>query len=146
MLTLRAKAYRVHRRSYSPPGYHDRRRSSVERHLERAPRPIPAKKGKQYPKVYKNSEKHYNTGSTLHEYPTLDFPWDTQNHQGQGRRTNPDDSITFVSPGYVRTITDSDKIIQGVSYHPSGDKQRYVRAEEIRRSRGRSSKRRRRHS
>ena len=64
---------RIHRLD-DAPGCHDRCRSSVQRHMDNAPAPIPLKKGKRYPKVHKNQEKHYKTKATLYEYPTMDFP------------------------------------------------------------------------
>ncbi|KAL9133355.1 MAG: hypothetical protein Q9175_005465 [Cornicularia normoerica] len=125
------EAYRIYRHDDSGSGYHDRRRSSVERHMNNAPAPIPPRKGKRYPKVHHNREEQYQTESTLYEYPTLDFPYSTQNYKGEGRSTSPGGTVTIVGPKYTRTITDRDKNIQGVSYHPYRDRRKFVRAEEI---------------
>lgn len=123
-------AYRIHRLD-SSEGYHDRRRSSVERHINNAPAPIPLPKGKRYPKVHKNKEKHYKSNSTLYEYPTLDFPYATQNYKGTGRRISPGGSVTYVDQGYTRTITDSRKTVLGLSFHPLNSTSDFLRAQEI---------------
>ena len=135
MRTHHTSAYRIPRQDDSPHGYHDRRRSSVQRHLDKAPAPIPRPNGSRYPKEYQNRSEEYPSGITYYEYPTMDYPWGQQNYKGKVKRKNKDNSITEISPMYTRTITDSKKIIQGVSYHPHGDTRRLVRAEEIHPSR-----------
>lgn len=122
------QAYRIHRQENSSNGYHDRRRSSVERHMAKAPSPIPLPKGRRYPKKHHNREQHYNTQTSLYEYPTMDFPYSQQNAKGNGRIPQPDGNILTISPGYTRTIIDRNKNIHGVSYHPHGDMEGYVRS------------------
>ena len=123
--------YWIHRLDDTARGYHDRRRSSVQRHMDNAPAPIPLPKGKRYPKLHRNTEEHYKTESPLYEYPTMDWPYSTQNYQGEGRRTSPGGTVTKISPEYTRTITDRDKNIQGFSYHPYLNPKDFLRAEEI---------------
>lgn len=131
MLTGKMQACRIYRTDSTDSRYHERRRSSVKRHMKNAPAPTPGKKGKRYPKVYRNGEGHYKTKSTLYEYPTKDYPYSTQNYKGRGRLTSPGGTVTDVDPEYTRTITDRRKNIQGVSYHPHGNKKGFKRAEEI---------------
>ena len=60
----------------------------------------------------------------------MDYPYN-QNSRGKAHRTSPGGTKRVVDPGYIRTITDNRKNIQGVVHHPYGDKKRNVRAEEI---------------
>ena len=124
------QAYRIHRLDNSATAYHDRRRSSVERHLANAPAP-PGRGAKRYPKEHYHTERQYKTKSKLYEYPTKDYPYSNQNAKGIARRTSPGGTTTVVDPEYTRTITDSHKNIQGVSYHPYNNRKKHVRAQEI---------------
>lgn len=132
MLTLTSdiQAYRINRTDDDPNGYHERRYSSVERHLRSAPPPV--KRGKRYPKEHGNTEQHYNTNVQLYEYPTMNYPYSEQNSKGKVRRQSPGGHVTNISPGYTRTIVDGNKTIHGVSYHPYGNLTDFERAHEIR--------------
>src|SRR3569833_471672 len=101
------------------PGCHVRRYSSLQNHLAVAPAPIhptdPKYRKKKYPHVYENKEKLFPLAtSTLYEYPSKSYPYHNQNAKGVAR-TN---TGTAVDPEYIRTITNRDKQIQGVIYHP----------------------------
>lgn len=124
------QAYRINRTEHDPHSYHERRYSSVERHLRAAPPPI--KRGKRYPKEHENTEEQYNTNLQLYEYPTMKYPYSEQNAKGRVRRQSPGGHISHVSPGYTRTIVDGNKNIHGVSYHPVGIPSKFERAIEIR--------------
>lgn len=94
------------------------------------PEPVPG--GKRYPKVYRNAEDHYPPNRRYYEYPTMNFGYDTQNCKGTFRETGPGGTVhTGRDASYTRTITDQHKAIQGVSYHPLGNPQIFLRAEEI---------------
>ncbi|KAB5546918.1 hypothetical protein GE09DRAFT_194913 [Coniochaeta sp. 2T2.1] len=140
------EAYRVERHPTNDaiPGVTYRRASSIQRHIDAAP-PIPPglkdkKNNNRYPKKYNNKEKvpktnaeiqlfHVDTSLTLYEYPSKTFPYDKQNYKGgiygmtaeQSRREK----------GHTRTITDRNKTIKGVIYHPQGDPKGFNRAQEI---------------
>ena len=131
------KAYRINRLDHTGDGHHYRSRRSVEYHLSNAPHPSQAKKPKRYPHRYHNYDNHYAASGSLYEYPTMDFPYENQNAKGWGKRTRADGTVETVRPRYTRTITDRNKQIQGVSYHPFGDSSNLVRAEEVRSSRRR---------
>lgn len=65
------------------------------------------------------------------------YPYAEQNNRGNIWVTGPDGQRQQIrhDPGYTRTITDQQKVIQGVSYHPYGNLTKLVRAEEINDSR-----------
>jgi hypothetical protein len=67
--------------------------------------------------------------TTLYEFPSHSFPYDKQN--SKGKILNPDGTKNEKIKGYTRTITDRNKVIQGVVYHPYKKKSEFVRAEEI---------------
>ncbi|KAL9637199.1 MAG: hypothetical protein Q9164_002343 [Protoblastenia rupestris] len=136
-LTPDMQAYGINRTEHDPKGYHERRYSSVERHLKAAPPAV--KRGKRYPKEHLNKEGHYSTNTKLYEYPTMDYPYSEQNAKGQVRRQSPGGHVTYVSPGYTRTIVDANKQIHGVSYHPHGNFTSFERAHEIRPKKSRRS-------
>ena len=73
-LTPDMQAYRIHRLDNSGSGYHDRCRSSVERHMNYTPAPTSGRRDNRYPKVHHKIKRHYNSGCTLYEYPTMNFP------------------------------------------------------------------------
>ena len=64
----------------------------------------------------------------------MDYPYHRQNAKGKVRDVSPGGTVSYVTPGYTRTITDRHKNIRGVSYHPHGDHSSFVRAEEVYRS------------
>lgn len=129
-LTPDIQAYGINRTEDDAHGYHERSRSSVERYVIAAP-PAAARGKKRYPKRHENTEEHYDPNIEYWEYPTMDYPYSEQNSKGKARRQSPGGSYTEISPGYTRTIVDSNKNIHGVSYHPHGDRSRFVRAQEI---------------
>ena len=131
------KAYRVHRTELSATGRTDISRSDVEQYLANAPLP-PSAGNKRYPKKFKNTENIIQNphGIALSEYPTKNYPYN-QNSKGKAHRRSPGGTQYEVDPGYIRTITDDQKNIQGVIHHPFNDHHSHVRAEEIRRRRRR---------
>ena len=128
-LTPDIQAYGINRTEHDANGYHERRRSSVDLYLEAAP-PTGAR-GHRYPKRHRNTERHYDTEEELYEFPTMDYPYSEQNARGRVRRRSPGGTFTEFSPGYTRTITNANKDIQGLSYHPKDNPRRHVRAQEI---------------
>ena len=132
-LIIDLQAYRIlRRREDGGEGSHDRRRSSVERHLGAAPDPIPRGK-KRYPKSYRNTDDVcFAHEGPMYEYVTKE----------KARRTDPDGIRRSISPGYIRTITDDQKRMLGVVYHPEYNRKKLVRAEDIYGSSSSSSRRR----
>jgi hypothetical protein len=124
-----------------PGGPHYRRHSSIQRHIDKAP-VIDRTKAKKrnnarYPKQYQNKDKdvhgrplfHVGTDMTLYEFPSHSFPYQKQNCRGTILK--PDGTKDDAIKGYTRTITDKDKVIQGVVYHPYGKKRDLARAQEF---------------
>lgn len=119
-------------------------RTDVERHLQKAPAPIadpgptsaPKKLGLEprhrgprdmtRPKEFQNHGRVIPRTDCYTEYPTMDYPYDNQTAKKGGfvpHKTPKGKTIMKpVDPGYLRTITDQNKHIQGVLYHPHGPK------------------------
>ncbi|MCJ1339567.1 hypothetical protein MMC09_004857 [Bachmanniomyces sp. S44760] len=124
------RKYAINRTEHDPFGYHERSRTSVEKHLNAAP-PAVARGPNRYPKKHRNKEQHYNTPDQLWEYPTMPYPYAQQNAKGKARKVSPSGRVYNVSPGYTRTIVDNNKKIHGVSYHPHNNPHDFVRAGQI---------------
>ncbi|GIK03848.1 hypothetical protein Aspvir_007923 [Aspergillus viridinutans] len=127
---------RARQRDNFPNVHHVRLRSSVEELVSNAPYPTDQarrKNNKRRPKRYNDQERLFRKGS-FYEYPTMEYPYKTQNSRGQaykivnGKRIDAD-------PSFTRTITDRHKNVQGVIYHPEGRKSDFVRAQQIYNSR-----------
>jgi hypothetical protein len=72
------------------PGIHERRYSSVERHLKNAPPITPGYGGHKYSHKYNNRDrdeegrKYFpDDRGQLYEYPTKDFPYEAINSKGK---------------------------------------------------------------
>ncbi|KAF2417661.1 hypothetical protein EJ08DRAFT_703342 [Tothia fuscella] len=124
------EAYRLHRHPVDGPGYHERRHSSVERHLNTAPPIRVGYLGKRYPHQYRHTEEIFPQGRDYYEFPTSNYPYDRQIARGkvQGQPE---------IEGFTRTVTDHDRNIRGVMYHPENDRKKFVRADEVYPSRSR---------
>lgn len=125
-------------------GRHYRRVASIQRHLNKAPIIHPEvktkKNSKRYPKKYNNRETvpgsqaqyklfQVDTALTLYEFPAKSFPYDQQNSQGKTKNKTREESREI--KGHTRTITDRQKNIKGVVYHPRGMEKSFARAQEI---------------
>ncbi|RDW70676.1 uncharacterized protein DSM5745_08187 [Aspergillus mulundensis] len=129
-------AYRIDRGrdEFDPSPYHIRTRSSIQRHLDASPPPTEKsqrKNNKRFPKKYRDdgqiNPKLFKQGS-YYEYPTMSWPYNSQNAKGQGYRMV-NGVRDEVEVGFTRTITDRNKNIQGVIYHPKWSRRGFVRAE-----------------
>lgn len=142
------QAYRVERDRENEyiEGLHFRRHSSIQQHLDKAPVITDAVREyaksahpKKYPKEYHNKEKDelgqeyslFVKGDppTFYEYISNDFPYAEQNNRGKIKDLTKDQ--TRAKKGYTRTITDRNKNIKGVIYHPFGDENGFRRAQEV---------------
>jgi hypothetical protein len=74
--------------------------------------------GKRYPHRYLNKEQLLPPGS-FYEFSSKPYPYEYQNSKGIVRKEFPENP-TYPDKGYTRTITDRNKNIQGVFYHPVG--------------------------
>ena len=93
------------------PGEHYRRYPSVERHLAAAPPIRLGRGGNRFPKHYRNVGRLFPSDQSLFEFPTMEYSYHLQNARG------------FIPgcPGatkFTRTITNRDREIKGVIYHP----------------------------
>ncbi|KXJ95094.1 hypothetical protein Micbo1qcDRAFT_200531 [Microdochium bolleyi] len=120
------------------PGSQVRRQSSLAQHLAVAPPPQPNYKGKKYPHVYQNKDKPVTFPAEteqLQEYIAGPYPYNKQNAKGKARiGATTSGQPVFADPGYQRIVTDNNKKIKGVIYHPyvaGGHDNRFVRAEEV---------------
>ncbi|KAL4806921.1 hypothetical protein BDV18DRAFT_160084 [Aspergillus unguis] len=127
-------AYRINRgrEDGDPSPFHLRTRTSVQRHMDKSPLPTDRSRrvnNKRFPKRFNNTEKLFKQGS-YYEYPTLSWPYDEQNSRGKAFRMV-DGERQEVRVMFTRTITDRNKNIKGVVYHPEWSKTTCVRAEDI---------------
>ena len=119
-------------------------RAEVEKHLQNAPAPIadpgpesalkklglgPRHRGPRdltRPKEFQNHGRVIPRTDCYTEYPTKDYPYHNQTPKKGGlvsQKTPKGKTIMkSADPGYVRTITDQDKHIQAVLYHPDMSK------------------------
>lgn len=78
------------------------------------------------PKEFKNYGRVIPRTGHYTEYPTMDYPYDNQTAEKgafQARKTQKGTMVQErVNPGYVRTITDQNKHIEAVLYHPDTKK------------------------
>ncbi|KIA75772.1 hypothetical protein HK57_00458 [Aspergillus ustus] len=135
-------AYRINRgrTENDPNAYHLRTRASIQRHMDHSPAPTDQsrKKGnKRYPKRYNDNENLFQAEPSLYEYPSKSWPYNQQNAKGRAYVTGADGQRVQVDPEFTRTITDRNKNVKGVIYHPKGDRSGFVRAEEVNRGRRR---------
>ncbi|CAI7607910.1 unnamed protein product [Penicillium bialowiezense] len=115
-------------------------RADVEKHLRNAPPPVqdpgsksapqilglgPRQKGQRdmtRPKEFKNHDRVIPRTGHYTEYPTEDYPYDNQTARRGAfkpvKTAKGNTRMEHVNPGYVRTITDQNKQIQTVLYHP----------------------------
>lgn len=74
------------------------------------------------PKEFKNHDRVIPRTGHYTEYPTEDYPYDNQTAKKGAFRpvktAKGKTRLEHVKPGYVRTITDQNKHIQAVLYHP----------------------------
>ena len=61
----------------------------------------------------------------------MDYPYSKQNAKGKAKDVSPGGTRTEISPRYPPTITDRQKNIHGVSYHPYGEELGSERSQEI---------------
>lgn len=86
---------------------------------------FPGKKGKRYPHRYKRKEGIFPPGGEYYEFPTSNYPYDAQNAHGKvPSQPNVE--------GFTRTVTNEHRAIQGVIYHPLGNRTGFLRADEVR--------------
>nr|POF13802.1 hypothetical protein CFP56_02826 [Quercus suber] len=98
-----------------------------------APPPLPRPIGQRYPKEYRNQGTQFDSrNGNIYEYPDEPYGYgDAQNARGQRKVFGPNGrQVRVVAPGPSRAITDMDKNLQGVVYHPKIDKSRHERAPE----------------
>ncbi|KAL2841844.1 hypothetical protein BJY01DRAFT_249340 [Aspergillus pseudoustus] len=134
-------AYRINRgrNENDPSAYHLRTRASIQRHLDHSPAPTAEsrKKGnKRYPKRYNDRENLFREPS-LYEYPSKSWPYNQQNAKGKAYTAGANGQRVQVDPEFTRTVTDRNKNVKGVIYHPEGDRSGFVRAQEVNRGRRR---------
>jgi hypothetical protein len=104
--------------------------------MDRSPAPTAEsrkKNNKRYPKRYNDTEQLFKEPS-LYEYPTKSWPYDQQNTKGKAFKTVNGQRVQ-VNPEFTRTVTDRNKNVKGVIYHPSGNPSKFVRAKEVNRGR-----------
>lgn len=110
----------------------------MEGHLNNSPPIRQGYKGKRYPHQYRNRENLFPAGGDYYEFPTSNYPYHLQNSRG---RVQGQPNVE----GFTRTVTDQNRVIQGVMYHPEGNYTDFVRADEVYPApRGRRGKKRRR--
>ncbi|KFY34461.1 hypothetical protein V494_06757 [Pseudogymnoascus sp. VKM F-4513 (FW-928)] len=89
-------AYRIPRRNNDGGGngFHLRRHSSLERHLQNAPPVNPGYTGKKFPRIYKNDDNDSGgeplfpeMGGPYYQYPANSYRYDAQNAKDTARVT-----------------------------------------------------------
>ncbi|KAF2218275.1 hypothetical protein BDZ85DRAFT_286473 [Elsinoe ampelina] len=84
-------------------------------------------KSRGFPHRYHDGEGLFGTNTSLYEFPAQKYPYERQTRGGHA--IGPDGKR--VPKGYARAITDRDKNIRGVIYHPEDDRHGFRRADEV---------------
>lgn len=123
------EAYRVYNARIAP-GPLPHRRSELQRVLDEAPAIDPTYRGSRYPHRYNDGEGLFGTNTSLYEYPAHRYPYEHQRKNGTLKAI-----AKGAEKGYVRTVTDRNKNMRGVIYHPEWTRKGFERADEVGRPR-----------